>query len=116
MTVGCVTVALAVRRFDQRVLERLVDRVSRVPDPESDPGFDRDLAALSRALEHGEVYLTPGLSIGELAKRLSLPEYRLRALINKRLGYQSITPFNQAFRDAMGCTPSAYRRQHAGPA
>jgi AraC-like DNA-binding protein len=154
MAIGYVTVALAVLRFDQRVLERLVDRVSRVPDPESDPGFDRDLAALSRALEHEKVYLTPGLSIGELAKRLSLPEYRLRALINKRLGYrnfnallheyrlrdacaqladpakaqlpiltialdvgyQSITPFNQAFRSAMGCTPSAYRRQRREPA
>jgi AraC-like DNA-binding protein len=81
---------------------------------------------------------------------LGVPEYRLRALINKRLGYrnfnallheyrlrdacaqladpakahlpiltialdvgyQSIAPFNQAFRDAMGCTPSAYRREH----
>jgi AraC-like DNA-binding protein len=83
-----------------------------------------------------------------------MPEYRLRVLINKRLGYrnfnallhehrlkdacerladparahlpiltialdvgyQSITPFNQAFRDAMGCTPSAFRRQHTTPA
>ena len=31
-------------------------------------------------------------------------------------GYQSIAPFNQAFRDAMGCTPSTYRRQHTKPA
>ena len=28
------------------------------------------------------------------------------------VGYQSIAPFNQAFRDEMGCTPSEYRRQH----
>jgi len=31
------------------------------------------------------------------------------------VGYQSITPFNQAFRDAMGCTPSAYRQRRARP-
>jgi AraC-like DNA-binding protein len=154
MAVGYVTVALAVLRFDNQVLERLVDRTSPLPDPESDPGFDRDLATLNRAIQAEKVYLTPGLSIGDLAKRLAMPEYRLRALINRRLGYrnfnallheyrlrdaceqladpakahlpiltialdvgyQSITPFNQAFRDAMGCTPSAYRRQHKKPA
>lgn len=153
MAMGYATVAVAVLRFDNRILERLVDRVSTLPDPEVDAGFDRDLAALTRALEAEKVYLTPGLSIGDLAKRLTMPEYRLRALINKRLGYrnfnallheyrlrdacerladpararlpiltialevgyQSITPFNQAFRDAMGCTPSAYRRRHTKP-
>ena len=90
---------------------------------------------------------------GALAKRLEVPEYRLRALINKRLGYrnfnallheyrlreaclqladptkahlpiltialdvgyQSIAPFNQAFRDALECTPSEYRRKHLEP-
>jgi AraC-like DNA-binding protein len=153
MAVGYVTVALAVLRFDSGVLERLVDRASPLPDPEVDPGVDRQLAALTRALEEEKVYLTPGLSIGGLAKRLAIPEYRLRALINKRLGYrnfnallhkyrlrdacdqlsdpakaqlpiltialdvgyQSIAPFNQAFRNEMGCTPSAYRRQHTKP-
>ena len=109
-----------------------------MPDPKTDAGFDRDFAALTRALNEEKVYLTHGLSIGALAKRLAMPEYRLRALINKRLGYrnfnallheyrlrdaceqladpakahlpiltialdvgyQSIAPFNQAFRDA----------------
>jgi AraC-like DNA-binding protein len=152
--VGYVTVALAVLRFDDRVFERLVDNASPLPGPEVEAGFGLDLAALTRALEDEKVYLTPGLSIGALAKRLAMPEYRVRAVINRRLGYrnfnallheyrlrdaceqladparasvpiltialdvgyQSITPFNQAFRDAMGCTPSAYRRQHIKPA
>ena len=154
MAAGYVTVALAVLRFDSRFLVRLVDRVSPLPDPATDPGFDRDLATLTRALEQEKVYLTPGLSIGDLAKHLAMPEYRLRALINKQLGYrnfnallheyrlrdaceqltdpakanlpvltialevgyQSITPFNQAFRDAKGCTPTAYRQQYTKPA
>ncbi|HMB72897.1 MAG TPA: helix-turn-helix domain-containing protein, partial [Gammaproteobacteria bacterium] len=151
--VGYVIAAAAVLRFDRRILERLVQRSLPMPDPEVDPGFDRDFAALTRALQEKKVYLTPGLSIGDLAKHLAMPEYRLRALINKRLGYrnfnallheyrlrdaceqlsdpakahlpiltialevgyQSITPFNQAFRDAMRCTPSAYRQQHTSP-
>jgi AraC-like DNA-binding protein len=154
MAIGYVGVALGVLRFDKGVLERLVDRASSLPDPEVDPVVDRQLATLTRALEQEKVYLTPGLSIGSLAKRLAIPEYRLRALISKRLGYrnfnallhkyrlreaceqladparaqlpiltialdvgyQSIAPFNQAFREEMGCTPSAYRRQHSKPA
>lgn len=137
-------------RFDHRVLERLLERTQPSPDPKTDSSVERDFAALTRALDEEKVYLTHGLSIGALAKRLDVPEYRLRALINKRLGYrnfnallhehrlrdacerladasqahlpiltialdvgyQSIAPFNQAFRDAMGCTSSEYRRKH----
>jgi AraC-like DNA-binding protein len=154
LVVGYTTLALAALRFDAGVLERLVARASPMPDPRVAPGFDEDHAALTRALEQEKVYRTPGLSIAGLARRLAIPEYRLRALINKRLGYrnfnallheyrlrdacerladpakahlpiltialdvgyQSITPFNLAFRDAMGCTPSAYRRWHANSA
>lgn len=150
MAFGYMAAALVVLRFDSGVLERLVDRASPLPDPEVDPVVDRQLAALTLALDEEKVYLTPGLTIGGLAKRLAIPEYRLRALINKRLGYrnfnalihkyrlrdaceqladparaqlpiltialdvgyQSIAPFNQAFRDGMGCTPSAFRRRH----
>lgn len=153
MAAGYVTVALVVLRFDPGVLEHLVARTSPPPDPEIDVSADRDLAALTRALTEEKVYLTPGLSIGRLAKRLAIPEYRLRAVINRKLGYrnfnallheyrlrdacaqladpakadvpiltialdvgyQSIGPFNQAFRAAMGRTPSAYRRQHTQP-
>ncbi|MEO8315486.1 MAG: helix-turn-helix domain-containing protein [Pseudomonadota bacterium] len=154
MAVGYVAVALAVLRFDSGVLERLMERASPLPDPEVDSSVGRQLALLTRVFEEKKAYLTPGLSIGGLAKQLAIPEYRLRALINKQLGYrnfnallheyrlqdacgqladpakahlpiltialdvgyQSIAPFNQAFRDAKGCTPSAYRRHHTKPA
>ena len=154
MGIGYGTVALAVLRFDSGVLGRLVDRISPSLEAEADSDADRQLAALTRALVEEKVYLTRGLTIGSLAKMLGIPEYRVRMLINKRLGYrnfnallhgyrlqdacgrladpaqahlpiltialdvgyQSIAPFNQAFRDAMGCTPSAYRRQHMKPA
>ena len=150
MAVCYITVALAVLRFDSGVLERLVDRASPLPDSEVDAGVDRQLSALARALDEEKVYLTQGLSVGGLARRLAIPEYRLRALINKRLGYrnfnallhkyrlrdacerladpskahlpiltialdvgyQSVAPFNHAFREVMDCTPSEYRRRY----
>ena len=90
------------------------------------------------------------LTISMLAKKLKLPEYRLRAFIHKQLGfrnfnamlhkyriedareelsqkaninvpvltialtvgYQSITPFNNAFREITGVTPSEYRKRN----
>lgn len=96
----------------------------------------------------GHVYRESGLTIGVLAERLGVPEHRLRALINQRLGYRnfsdflnshrigdakawlgdparvdlpvltlamdlgygSLAPFNRAFRDATGTSPSEYRR------
>lgn len=96
----------------------------------------------------GHVYREPALSIGALAEKLDVPEHRLRALINQRLGYRnfsaflnahriadardwlsdpekvdlpvltiamdlgygSLAPFNRAFRDATGQTPTDYRR------
>ena len=94
------------------------------------------------------VYHEAGLTIASLAARLKIPEYRLRRLINTKLGYrnfnhmlhayrvaeasaaladpaqrrlpilsialsvgyQSINPFNRAFRDLKGTTPSAFRQ------
>lgn len=118
-----------------------------VQDPESlDPDFQRFEAAMASGL-----YRETGLSIASLAAHIQVPEYRLRKLINQRLGYrnfnqmlnryriddvaealadpaqrhlpiltialsvgyQSINPFNRAFRELKGTTPSAYRQQFA---
>jgi AraC-like DNA-binding protein len=108
-------------------------------------------ANLEAAMEAG-VYRTPGLTIAGLADRLGVPEHRLRALINQRLGhrnfsaflnryriaeakalladrekvdlpvltiamdlgYNSLPPFNRAFRIETGTSPSEYRRQCFG--
>jgi AraC-like DNA-binding protein len=94
------------------------------------------------------IYRQEGLSIGGLAARLDLPEYRLRQAINEGLGYrnfnaflnryriddakaalsdpsqrdvqvltiamdagfQSIGPFNRAFKADTGMTPTEFRR------
>jgi AraC-like DNA-binding protein len=104
--------------------------------------------ALNALMIEQRVYREEGLSIGVLASKLGVPEYRLRRLINGQLGYrnfsaflngyrieearaaladpsqaevpvttialdagfQSIGPFNRAFKVSTGVTPSEYRR------
>ncbi|WP_271603658.1 helix-turn-helix domain-containing protein [Bradyrhizobium sp. CCBAU 45384] len=94
------------------------------------------------------IYRQEGLTIGALAAKLDLPEYRLRQAINEGLGYrnfnaflnryrideakaalsdpdqrdvavltiamdagfQSIGPFNRAFKAEVGLTPTEFRR------
>ena len=105
-----------------------------------------ELDRVVKAMDGG-LYLEPGLTIGGLADLLTIPEHRLRRLINgglgyrnfaafvndyrireaKRrlsdpglareqiiqhafsLGYASLAPFNRAFRERVGVSPTEYR-------
>jgi AraC-like DNA-binding protein len=105
---------------------------------------------LERLMTVERAYRREGLTIGSLSAELSVPEYRLRQLINEGLGhrnfnsfvngyrlaeartaladpvqanvpiltialdtgFQSLAPFNRAFKMTAGMTPSEYRRQH----
>jgi AraC-like DNA-binding protein len=107
--------------------------------------------ALMRLMGDERVYRHDNVTIGTLATRLGIPEYRLRRLINQRLGYrnfnvflnehriaearaaladpsqaevpvitiamdagfQSLGPFNRAFKAITGVTPTEYRRLKA---
>ncbi|MBR0719474.1 helix-turn-helix domain-containing protein [Bradyrhizobium liaoningense] len=104
--------------------------------------------ALMRLMADERIYRQENITIGTLATRLKIPEYRLRRLINQRLGYrnfnvflnnhrieeakaaladpaqaevpvitiamdagfQSLGPFNRAFKAVTGVTPTEYRR------
>ena len=115
----------------------------------ADPADDRLAAALQRAMEVEHAYREEALNVAGLAARLGVPEYRLRRVINGRLGhrnfnafvngyrlaeataaladparrarpvlsialdsgFQSIGPFNRAFKAATGLTPTEFRRQ-----
>ncbi|HEY3030971.1 MAG TPA: helix-turn-helix domain-containing protein [Bradyrhizobium sp.] len=106
------------------------------------------LDALMRLMSDERIYRHEGITIGTLATKLAVPEYRLRRLINQRLGYrnfnvflnnhrieeakaaladpsqaevpvitiamdagfQSLGPFNRAFKATTGVTPTEYRR------
>ena len=115
-------------------------------------GADQKLvAALMRLMGDERIYRHDNVTIGTLATKLAIPEYRLRRLINQRLGYrnfnvflnehriaeakaaladpsqaevpvitiamdagfQSLGPFNRAFKATTGVTPTEYRRLKA---
>jgi len=109
------------------------------------------IGALMQLMGDERIYRHDNVTIGTLATKLAIPEYRLRRLINQRLGYrnfnvflnnhrieeakaaladptqaevpvitiamdagfQSLGPFNRAFKAATGVTPTEYRRLKA---
>jgi len=120
-----------------------------------DSGADQRLVhALMRLMADERIYRHDNISIGTLATKLAIPEYRLRRLINQRLGYrnfnvflnnhrieeakaaladpsqaevpvitiamdagfQSLGPFNRAFKATTGVTPTEYRKSKASAA
>jgi AraC-like DNA-binding protein len=109
--------------------------------------------ALTRLMADERVYRDEKMTIGTLALRLAVPEYKLRRLINRKLGFrnfnvflndhrireakaaladptqaevpvitiamdagfQSLGPFNRAFKATTGVTPTEYRRLNGPP-
>jgi AraC-like DNA-binding protein len=126
---------------------------SAAPAPvATEPAADHRLVdALMRLMADERIYRHDNVTIGALATRLAIPEYRLRRLINQRLGYrnfnvflnehriaeakaaladptqaevpvitiamdagfQSLGPFNRAFKADTGVTPTEYRKLKA---
>jgi AraC-like DNA-binding protein len=130
----------------------VVPAVTTAPGPSivaQDTGADQRLVdALMRLMADERIYRHDNITIGTLATKLAVPEYKLRRLINQRLGYrnfnvflnnhrieeakaaladpsqaevpvitiamdagfQSLGPFNRAFKATTGVTPTEYRR------
>lgn len=116
--------------------------------PDIAPADRSLLQALLATMEQEKLYHEEGMTIGMLAERLAVQEYRLRRLINQHLGYRnfnaflnhyrigvareqladiamaripvltiamnlgyrSLSPFNRAFKEITGVTPTEYRR------
>lgn len=116
--------------------------------PPEEPVDRRALERLVACMEQDALYLEEELTIGKLARKVGVPEYKLRKLINNALGfrnftaflnsyrladaqsqlgdpdrahlpvlsialslgYGSIGPFNRAFKDETGQTPTEFRR------
>ena len=56
------------------------------------------IGALLQLVEKEAVYREMGLTIGQLAARMALPEYRLRRAINAGLGYRNFNDFLNHYR------------------
>jgi len=120
--------------------------------PTLDAGDRLLLDKLNQIMGSGEAWRREGLTIGALASELSVPEHRLRRLINDQLGarnfaafvngrrveaakrllsdpakartpvsaiafdlgFSSLGPFNRAFKEGTGLTPSEWRRRELG--
>jgi AraC-like DNA-binding protein len=116
--------------------------------PDSNAADRKLVDTLMRLMADERIYRHDNVSIGTLATKLGIPEYRLRRLINQQLGnrnfnvflnnhrieeakaaladptqaevpvitiamdagFQSLGPFNRAFKTTTGVTPSEYRR------
>ena len=63
--------------------------------PANEPGAaDPKLVdALMRLMADERIYRHDGITIGTLATKLAVPEYRLRRLINQQLGYRNFNVF-----------------------
>jgi AraC-like DNA-binding protein len=68
------------------------------PLPPPDARESALLDALMREMEERCAYREEGLSIAILAQRLDVPEYRLRRLINQRLGRRNFSAFLNSYR------------------
>lgn len=124
-------------------------RTATAVDPYAIDPQDRPALARLQALMDDGAWRREGLTIGQLAADVGVPEHRLRRLINGGLGhrnfadfvgssriaaartaladpanarasisalafdlgYASLGPFNRAFKDATGQTPSEWRAQ-----
>ncbi len=74
---------------------------SRVPSKPALAATPEDsllLARLERLVTEERLYREPRLSIADLARRMALPEYRLRRLINQGIGARNFAAYVNGFR------------------
>lgn len=79
---------------------------------------DEDAAALARLdalMTGGEAWRNTGLTVGALAAQVGVPEYRLRRLINGRLGHRNFAAFLNAHRLEAAATRLADAAQARTP-
>ena len=70
------------------------DNKSTDTDTHTDPDAQRIVALL----QTDKLYLQEGLTVGGLAERAGLPEYRARDIINRTLGYRNFSDFLNGYR------------------
>lgn len=77
-------------------LEQNEPQIAAIPNPvDVCPEL---LAELNRLMQEENVYREMGLTIGQLASKLGMREYRLRKMINAGMGYRNFNDFLNTFR------------------
>lgn len=81
--------------------------------PAADPAEDRLAARLRQLMAEERRYRREDLTIAGLATELGVPEYRLRRLINQRLGHRNFNAFVNGYRleDARGALADPAQRE-----
>jgi AraC-like DNA-binding protein len=97
------------------VIVEVVGAPSPRPAPPPEPVDAGLLASLERLITVERAYRQDGLTIGTLAERLDLPEYRLRRLINQGLGHRNCNSFLNHYRIEDAKAALADRAQTAVP-
>ncbi|MGA7997274.1 MAG: helix-turn-helix domain-containing protein [Bradyrhizobium sp.] len=143
-----IAIAVLLMRVKGEMIFAPAEKPVAVASGETSASDRRLLEALMRLMSDERIYRHEGITIGMLATKLAVPEYRLRRLINQQLGYrnfnvflnnhriaeakaaladpsqaevpvitiamdagfQSLGPFNRAFKATTGVTPTEYRR------
>ena len=93
---ACVVVAIAVSllRVKGETIFALAEKPAAAAASGESNGADRKLLdALMRLMSDERIYRHEGITIGTLATKLAVPEYRLRRLINRELGYRNFNVF-----------------------
>lgn len=62
-----------------------------------------EVAELQRLMTEERVYRQAGLSVASLAAQMGMPEYRLRKLIHRQLGYRNFNAFLHDYRVGEAC-------------
>ncbi|MES3006273.1 MAG: helix-turn-helix domain-containing protein [Pseudomonadota bacterium] len=88
---------------EQRTLISAVPHLIPVPSTEQRIDNPALVERVFDVMKKEKLYSRPGLTIGELAERVSIQEYRLRRVINKQLGYRNFNQFLNAFRIEEAC-------------
>ncbi len=98
--------------------------VVRYIDPERpspvEPSFDHtrrdtDVARVRAAFEDSHIHRQMGLTVRDLSVHLSIPEYRLRALIHEHMGFRNFNTLLHHYRLADVCRALADPAQNTVP-
>jgi len=88
-------ITLASEQHDEQVQRR------PVPTADIESEADRQLIRMiNQAMDEGRLYTETGLTIGDMADRLSTQEYRLRRVINQTLHYRNFSQYLNSYRTA----------------